>query len=353
MKFARDRTARHGLSSLPKMGFLLFILALAIAVLPKLRSTLEGRFRTAPTEDVGQSQSDSDGIDSIAVSNNHSDSGSHDGMAKDLDSPTQSESTPQAAIEKIDSEADEDIALDGQTQDLLSVVIDNALRMSKREMPAYWELVRKTSKASFQKLHESANSKIKFNELYGNPSKHRGELIARDIVVRRVTRYEAEPGNKAGVNGVYEIWGSTDQSHAWLYVFITDKLPEGFNEESIVKKRMQFAGYFFKLLAYQPGSAAPNAKPLLAPLLIGQLHSAAMATPMAMDDTPWWANWGLSSFIVLLATFLTLRVFLSGGLGRPKKPLDTTRSSDRDFDSLWDETQGKVSSAPQDRTELD
>ncbi|MCY2983118.1 MAG: hypothetical protein NTY15_05710 [Planctomycetota bacterium] len=345
MKFARDRTVRHGNSSLPKMGFLLFILALAIAVLPKLRSTLEGRFRTAPIADAGQSQSDADGIDSIAVTD--------DGMAKELDSPPQADSTAQVAIDKIDSEADEDIALDGQTQDLLSVVIDNSLRMSKREMPAYWELVRKTSMASFQQLHQTANSKIKFNELYANPSKHRGELIARDIVVRRVTRYEAEPGNKAGVNGVYEIWGSTDQSHAWLYVFITDKLPEGFSEESILKKRMQFAGYFLKLLAYQPGSASPNAKPLLAPMLIGQLHSAAVATPIAIDDTPWWANWGLSSFIVLLATFLTLRVFLSGGLGRSKKIRDATRSSDRDFDSLWDEAQGKVSSSPAKRTELD
>ncbi len=351
MTFARDRTVRHGNSSLPKMGFLLLILALAIAILPKLRSTLEGRFRIAPSADVGQSQSEVDGIDSIAVSD--------EGSAKELDSTPaadsmpQTDSTLQEALVKMDSEADEDIALDGQTQDLLSVVIDNSLRMSKREMPAYWELVRKTSKASFQKLHESANSKIKFNELYANPSKHRGELIARDIVVRRVTRYEAEPGNKAGVNGVYEIWGSTDQSHAWLYVFITDKLPDGFSEESILKKRMQFAGYFFKLLAYQPGSASPNAKPLLAPLLIGKLHSAIETTPMAVDDAPWWANWGLSSFIVLLATFLTLRVFLSGGLGRSKKFREATRSSDRDFDSLWDESQGNVSAAPQKRTERD
>jgi hypothetical protein len=344
MKFARDRTAMHGISSLPKMGFLLFILALAVAVLPKLRSTLEGNFRTAPYEVVGQ-QIDADGIDSIAVSD--------DGTAKELDSSPATGLIPQSAIEKIDSEADEDISLDGQTQDLLSVVTDNALRMSKREMPAYWELVRKTSKASFQKLHDSANSKIKFNELYGNPSKHRGELIAREIVVRRVTRYEAEPSNKAGVNEVYEIWGSTDQSHAWLYVFITNKLPEGFNEESMLKKRMQFAGYFFKLLAYQPGGAPPNAKPLLAPMLIGKLHSSAIATPTTIDDTPWWANWGLSSFIVLLAAFLTLRVFLSGSLGRSKKIQDATRSSDRDFESLWDEAQGNVSSAPKNHAEPD
>jgi hypothetical protein len=159
------------------------------------------------------------------------------------------------------------------------------------------------------------------------------------MVVRRVTRYDAEPGNKANVNGVYEIWGSTDQSHAWLYVFITDSLPDGFNEETILKKRTQFAGYFLKLLAYQPGNASPNAKPLLAPMLIGRLKADTKAAAVAINETPWWATWGLSSFIVLAATFLTLRVLLSSGRARKRveAPRDVT-----DFDSLWDETKEKT-----------
>jgi len=316
MNFIRHRTPWNGNSSLPKMGFLLFILALAMTVLPRLRPALEARFPSVPLTDERPSQNGTQGIDSISIS------------PEQLEQPDQGE----------------DIALDGQMQDLLSLVVDNSLRMSKSEMPAYWELVRKTSKASFQKLHESANTKIKFNDLYGNPAQHRGELVALDMVVRRVNRYDVVPENNAGANGVYEIWGSTDQSQAWLYVFITEKLPEGFNEESILKKRMQFAGYFLKLLAYQPGSASPNATPLLAPLLIGRLDTVQQTTPISTNSPSWWSTWGLSSFIILTAVFLTLRVFLS--VGQSSKSVEAPRNIGKDFDSMWDEADRNVPSPP-------
>ena len=337
---ARDRTVGHAISSLPKMGFLLLILALAINGLPKLRSLQVG-FQGSTRVNGGLTDSDADGINSISVVEDSSPN-QLDQVAQTPDSAPTSAETPiqepnQEDVAKIGSEqdAEEGVSLDGQTQDLLSVVADNTLRMSKREMPAYWELVRKTSKLSFEKLRESGKAKVKFNELYGNPSKHRGELIALDVVVRRVNRYETEPDNKAGVNGVYEIWASTDQSHAWLYVFITDSLPDGFNEETILKKRIQFAGYFLKLMAYQPGNAAPNAKPLLAPLLIGRLNSPQKAIPIEAIDPPWWASWWLSSFLVVTAVFLTLRVFLSAS--QPRRRTEVPENLGKDFNALWDE----------------
>jgi len=346
MNFVRHRTPWNGNSSLPKMGFLLFILALTITVLPRLRPALEARLPTVPLTGVPE--------ENPLLAERREPSG--------LDQPESSRSTATFEIEKLfrDSPSEnilpeqpempeqpehgEDIALDGQMRDLLSLVVDNSVRMSKREMPAYWELVRKTSRASFQKLHESANTKIKFNDLYGNPAQHRGELIALDIVVRRVTRCDVVPENNADANGVYEIWGSTDQSHAWLYVFITEALPDGFNEESILKKRIQFAGYFLKLLAYQPGSASPNATPLLAPLLIGRLDTVQQATPISTNSLPWWATWGLSSFIILTAAFLSLRVFLS--VGQSRKTVEAPRSIGKEFDSMWDEADGNVPSPP-------
>ena len=325
MNFIRHRTPWSGNSSLPKMGFLLFILALAITVLPRLRPALEARFPSVPHSDERQSQNGTQGIDSISISAEH----------------------PKQPKQPKQPEQSEDIALDGQMRDLLSLAVDNSLRMSKSEMPAYWELIRKTTRASFQKLRESANTKIKFNDLYGNPAQHRGELVALDMVVRRVTRYDVVPENTAGANGVYEIWGSTDQSHAWLYVFITEALPEGFNEESILKKRMQFAGYFLKLLAYQPGNASPNANPLLAPMLIGRVDAVQQTTPISTNSPPWWTTWGLSSLIILTAAFLTLRVFLSGG--RSIKTVDAPRSVGKEFDSMWDEADENVPSPPSNK----
>ena len=139
-------------SSLPKMGFLLLILAVAITGLPKLRSSLQVGFRSPPGIDDGQSDTEAEGFDSIAVT--------EDAEASDLDqapqtpdeAPQSPDLAPQSDLEKIApaQDADDDIALDGQTRDLLSIVADNSLRMSKREMPAYWELVRKSSKASFR-----------------------------------------------------------------------------------------------------------------------------------------------------------------------------------------------------------
>lgn len=313
MNVIRHRSLWNGNPSLPRMGFLLFILALAITVLPRLRPALEARLPTVPSSDVPQQNP----------------------LVAERPEPSGLDQQP---------DQDEDIALDGQMRDLLSLVVDNSLRMNKSEMPAYWELVRKSSKASFQKLQESANTKIKFNDLYGNPAQHRGELIALDMIVRRVTRYDTEPGNKAGAKSVYEIWGSTDQSHAWLYVFITEALPEGFTEDSILKKRMQFAGYFFKLLAYQPGNASPNANPLLAPLLIGRFDTVQQTTPISTNFPPWWATWGLSSFIILTAAFLTLRVLLSAS--QSSKTVDSPRNIGKDFDSMWDDADRDAPSPP-------
>lgn len=204
------------------------------------------------------------------------------------------------------------LVLDGQSRDVLSLVMDNTMRMSKREMPAYWDLVRRSTSVSFQELRKTANSKIKFNDLYRDPAKHRGGLFSFDIVVRRVNHYEAEPDNPAGVEGVYEIWGTTEQSQSWFYVFITGSLPAGYSEETLVRKKAQFAGYFLKLLAYQPGSAPPNANPLLAPLLVGRLNDVASTVQGTKSDSSPWPLFGLAGFAVLLATYFSIRILWLG-----------------------------------------
>ena len=293
----RYRSTWSGQSAIPRLGFLLFILALAIVVWPRLRLARVGIESSIPDKEGTAGLSTIDGGLSTLVVTDELPEGIDSKKSLDL------ETTPNLL--------EEDLAIDGQTRDLLSLVTDNTLRMAKREMPAYWELVRKTANSSFNELREVSNSRIRFNDFYSQPAKHRGELVSLDIVVRRVTRFEAEAGNSAGVNGVYEIWGSTEQSHAWLYVFITDKLPEGFTEETLLRKKAGFAGYFLKLLAYHPGSAPPNTKPLLAPLLIGRFQDIEQATPSIESNPPGWASWGVISVIVVVTLYFTVRVFLN------------------------------------------
>ena len=206
MPRSRNRSRDHSLSAMPRLGFLLFILALAIVIWPKLRpsptmpASSETHSETTPQVEVLN-------VSQAATVSEQSQSESQ----SELNSPS-TPSQPKSGQSTTIPDSDELIIADGQTRDLLSLVADNTIRMTKREMPAYWELVRRSAKATFPTLRETANTKIKFRDLYNRPSKHRGELVGLDVTIRRVIRYDAEAGNAAGVKNVYEIWGSTDES---------------------------------------------------------------------------------------------------------------------------------------------
>ena len=318
----RSRSAWKTQLVIPRLGFLLFILALAIVGMPKLRLALQGLNAKAPSVEGASRFDPIDGDLSLVASS--------DDLA-DRQEPVKTDGSETVAIAPA-----QDPTLDGQTIDLLSLVSDNTLRMAKREMPAYWELVRRASISTFNELNELANSKTKFNDFYREPAKHRGELVSLELVVRRVTRFDAEVGNAAGVRSVYEIWGSTDQSHAWLYVFITDKLPAGFDEESLLRKKANFAGYFLKLLAYHPGSAPPNAKPLLAPLLVGRFNDIPQTAQSVNNDFSGWASWLLTAAVVLMTVFFIVRVFRNAE--QTKRSKLERRNEIKELDPAWFES---------------
>ncbi len=172
--------------------------------------------------------------------------------------------------------------------ELLSVVTDNSFEIIKREMPAYWGLLKAAKTAGQTKLESSVKREITFNDLFRHPSKHRGELCKLEFVARKIIRHPAQESNTAGFENVYEIWGNTDESKVWLYVFITDSLPDGYDESSLLYKRVKFAGYFFKVLAYHPGAQTVSARPLAAPMLIGKIQAGRkMPERLTSDNTSW------------------------------------------------------------------
>ncbi len=331
----RKRSSRSIRSTIPRIGFLLLILALAIVVWPKFQQTQFGERSDSSELRASRNENSVNGDLSTSVTA---------GIRIDsLDSEQKRER------ENTTSSFDGDLAIDEQTKDLLSLVTDSTLRISKREMPAYWELVRKTAKPSFSEIYRSANSKTKFNDFYSQPSVHRGELVSLDIVVRRVTRFDAEDRNPAGVKSVYEIWGATNQAHAWLYVFITDRLPEGVDEKTLLQKKVSFAGYFLKLLAYHPGAAPPNSKPLLAPLLIGRLqYNNPLSSPAIEDNQTWWKQWGTIATILLAAGFVAGRVYLNAKQVKRRRSDKQKLTSDFHSSSIEIDREQPASECPQD-----
>ncbi len=156
-------------------------------------------------------------------------------------------------------------------QDQLGLVQDGGVKLQKLEMPSYWRILSVVKGASFKSLLQKADAKVRFNELYSSASKNRARLVTLNINVRRITRYVPE-FNPADVEELFEVWGWSETSKAWLYVFVTPELPPGLNADSPVNQNVKFAGYFYKLQGYQPGAAKPGSKPQLAPLLIGKFE---------------------------------------------------------------------------------
>ena len=74
--------------------------------------------------------------------------------------------------------------------------------------------------------------------------------------------------------------GLSHCGRGWLYDVITPELPAGFPEGAGIKQRVRVYGYFFKLQGYYPLGAKPNARPQIAPLIIGRVESVQTPVPV-------------------------------------------------------------------------
>ncbi len=220
-------------------------------------------------------------------------------------------------------------------EELLQLVSDNTYSIHKREMPAYWGLLEKAQKQSLSSLLETARPNPRFNDFYTAASKHRGELVKLTLHVRRVISYPVENENRIGAKELYELWGWTDEAKAWMYCAVTADLPEGFPRSGDVQEKVTLVGYFLKLQAYQPGDAAPNAKPLVAPLLLGKIDWTREPPKKDSDfgNWPMYVVMGVGA-MVMLRVVLQVRGFSKTTRSRSmykRRPLPT-------FDDSGDES---------------
>lgn len=247
--------------------------------------------------------------------------------------------SPEAPTDNVTASAEATEESEEQRQarlkDLLSLVTDNTPGIHKRENPAYFALVNEVLSHTPEELRSKARKNPRFDEFYRKPAKHRGELVHLMLNVRRVLPIDVQAKNEAGVTRLYELWGWTDEAKAWMYCCITPELPDGFPTQGDIAKRVELTGYFFKMQAYQPGDAEPNARNLVAPLIIGYVTPAPHA-PKEVESVGSWPFYLIGGFGLIMLMRILMHVrFFSRHLPthrnyrrRPLEPLDADTLTD-------------------------
>jgi hypothetical protein len=203
---------------------------------------------------------------------------------------------PPLATGPTDQDPDEASAVAEEFQ----AVTDGTLEIQVEEMKSYKRILDWVRHQPFALLAKRARRDLVFNDLYNTPDKYRGQLVALDLNVRRVLKYDFE-GQR-----VYEVWGWTTESKTWLYVAVVLDLPQGMPIGADVYEKARLAGYFFKLQGYHEAGAKPHAKPLRTPLLLGRLEWEPTVEPV-VQSSDW--GWGLV-LLGILAAVLVIRVGL-------------------------------------------
>ncbi len=193
------------------------------------------------------------------------------------------------------------------------------------DMPSYWRLMRWSMTESFDDLWARAHKDRYFTHLGQTPEKHRGELIAMKVSLRRALRHPRETKkNAAGVEQVYEAWGVTDESRTGLYCLLFYDLPPQLPVRPSIHEQVQFVGYFLKLISYEDALG----KTRWAPLLIGRLrlreNSAQFAQRQKDADNralPWLIG-GASVFFIGLVFWTRRYLAASSVPGLEPVPTD-------------------------------
>lgn len=215
---------------------------------------------------------------------------------------------PEAASEVVQDPSENSIpfADDMAFRDELSLVKDRTLELRPQEMGAYWRLMREQRKRSYEDLRKQARSSQSLASYFQDPDSVRGALVSHSMTVRRVLTYKAAFEKGEEPTTIYEIWGSTERAKNWLFVLVASELPAGFNEKTILKKRVTMVGYFMKLQGYHPAAGKSSDRPLAAPLILGKLKPIDVRQPATSTGTisPVFILAGLGGLcMALLGTF--------------------------------------------------
>jgi hypothetical protein len=198
---------------------------------------------------------------------------------------------------------DEDPDQAAAARDEFQVLTDGTLKLAPEEQLAYDRLVEWVKNQSFARLYQRAKKGLWYADLYGEPDKRRGQLVALDLDARLVKNLGEE---RYGIP-LYEVWGVTEESRGRLYDTIVIDYPKNMPDGGFVREKVRFAGYFLKLQGYEPATAKLGQVPDKAPLLIGRLIRETVVT--ASTDNTGELLWGAVALAVVVAAWAVWRIY--------------------------------------------
>lgn len=269
------------------------------------------------------------------------------------DAPADPHSQPEAAANRPDQPdpelvpkgpTDEDPEERAAIHDEFQAITDKTLQIQEEEMFAYKRVVQWVVNQPISLMRRRARKDLTFNDFMLSPDKHRGALVelVLDAKMVRATEYRATDGSD-----LYEIWGVTTDSGAWLYAAIVVGLPEGMPTATRINERVRFVGYFFKLQGYHEANAKPHAPPLAAPMLIGRVIWIQTPSPPREHWEAWWTVLAVAGFVLVIGLQLLWLVV------RPKRrrpgvrPVLHARPAATSLDAWFDQAE-EAAAAPGD-----
>jgi len=208
--------------------------------------------------------------------------------------------SPKPVLSKISpatGPTDEDEAEADASIEDFDYIFDKATSMHPEEHDAYERITRWVINQPFARLAARAMPK---NPTWGafviDPQEFRqpGKLYNFVVHVHRALKFdtklpirnEDDPHDPVQL---YEIWGNTDESPSRLSYFLVYDPPARLPLGEDVHEDVRFAGYFFRVQAYEPAAAGLNAPPQLAPSFIGRIawKPRAPGGIVSAAELPW------------------------------------------------------------------
>lgn len=255
--------------------------------------------------------------------------------------------TPAAPAETVvegPTDLDEANSPDVQTQ---FAAIGDKSELAAEDMPAYWRLMRWTRAQTFDELQERAEKNVVYTQfLTGDPNAQRGKPFRLRVHIKRIIALTGKevPQNSAGVDRLYEVWGTTDDSKTYLYSIICPELPAGMQPGNEVSEEGVFVGYFLKAMPYEAAI-----KRLAAPVMIGRLRGLPRVAAPPPPNVPAWV-WIAGAAGLLAAAAWGWKQFAHAP---PRRKVQTAGIGEEDLTDWFGQQSGEAATDAPDASDSD